>query len=63
ERAKQLSVEELRELPQIKKALLEGKEQAALYGEELEAKYGNLRLKKFVVAALGFERVCFEEVE
>ncbi|MEA1922780.1 MAG: AAA family ATPase [Pseudomonadota bacterium] len=63
ERAKQLSVEELRELPEIKKALLEGKEQAALYGEKLEAKYGNLRLKKFVVAALGFERVCFEEVE
>ncbi|MEA1923411.1 MAG: AAA family ATPase [Pseudomonadota bacterium] len=62
EQAKQLSVDELCKLPEIKKALAEGKSQTALYGNKLEAKYGNLRLKKFVVAALGFERVCFEKI-
>ena len=62
EQAKQLSEESLYGMPEIKKALGEGGRQAALYSKKLENKYGHLRLKKFVVAALGFERVCFENI-
>jgi len=31
------------------------------YGKKLEQKHGDLRLQKFVVAALGFEGVCFKD--
>ena len=60
EQAKQLSEDELYNMPEIKKALEEGENQITLYGKKLDDKYGNLRLKKFVVTALGFERVCFK---
>ena len=63
EEAKQLPKERLQHLPQIKKAFAEGRQQVTLYAEALDDKYGNLRLKKFVVTALGFERVCFEQVD
>jgi hypothetical protein len=59
EQARQLPEDELCGMPKIKKALEEGKQQVALYGKKLDDKYGNLRLKKFVVTALGFERVCW----
>ena len=60
--AKALSEDDLYHLPEIKAAFLEGETQAVQYGNTLEAKYGNLRLKKFVVVSLGFERVCFKIV-
>ena len=60
--AEKLSGDELYNMPQIKRALADGEEQVAEYGMSLEKKYGNLRLKKFVVAALGFERVCWRLV-
>ena len=62
EEAKQLSREALYGLPQIKNALDEGENQVTHYGKQLDGKYGNLRLQKFVVAALGFERVCFKKI-
>ena len=62
EQARQLQEDELYCMPNIKKALEEGGRQVALYGKKLDDKYGNLRLKKFVVTALGFERVCFEKI-
>jgi hypothetical protein len=40
----------------------DGKKQVRAYGKQLEQRHGNLRLKKFVVVALGFERVCFSSV-
>jgi len=62
-KAKQLPKESLHQLPQIKKAFAEGRQQVIHYAKALDNKYGNLRLKKFVVTALGFERVCFEQVD
>ena len=62
EDAKQLPKDELYNMPEIKKALEEGEKQVVLYGKKLDDKYGNLRLKKFVVTALGFERVCFKKI-
>jgi len=58
---RQLSEKEIFDMPQVKEALKEGQEQVVAYGESLQEKYGNLRLQKFVVASLGFERVCFRK--
>ncbi len=58
EEAAKLSKEDLYNIPAIKKAIEAGKEQADDYGKKLDEKYDNLHLKKFVVASLGFERVC-----
>ncbi|MBF0200862.1 MAG: AAA family ATPase [Desulfamplus sp.] len=62
EEAKNLSKNVLYQLPSIKSALEAGQRQVLEYGRKLDEKYGNLRLKKFVVVALGFERVCFTKV-
>ena len=62
ESAKQLSNKELLAIPEIKKALDDGEHQVIRYGKQLDDKYGNLRLKKYVVAALGFERICFRAI-
>ncbi|MCK5679395.1 hypothetical protein KAI46_01120, partial [bacterium] len=63
EEAKQLATDKLHNLPQIKHAFTVGRQQVARYAKALDNKYGNLRLQKFVVTALGFERVCFEAVD
>jgi len=62
EQAKQLPKDELYNMPKIKKAFEESEQQVTLYAKELDDKYGNMRLKKFVVTALGFERVCFKKI-
>ncbi|MGD9732694.1 MAG: AAA family ATPase [Desulfamplus sp.] len=61
--AKALKEDELYEIPQIIKQLEDAGKQASEYGKHLEEKYENLRLHKFVVVALGFERVCFRKIE
>ena len=43
----------------VKHALEEGTAQVMDYGCRLGGRYRDLRLKKFVVTALGFERICF----
>ncbi|MEA3417389.1 MAG: AAA family ATPase, partial [Thermodesulfobacteriota bacterium] len=57
-----LTDDELRLIPEIAKQIKDGEKQAQKYGKKLEQKYGNLRLQKFVVVALGFERVCFRKI-
>ena len=53
---------ELHLIPEIAKQMDDGKKQVKDYGKKLEQRHGNLRLKRFVVVALGFERVCFSSV-
>jgi hypothetical protein len=60
DQARGLSEEELSLIPEIAAQMKKGEKQVKEYGEKLESKYGNLRLQKFVVVALGFERVCFK---
>ena len=50
---------ELYSQPMVKHALEEGTAQVMDYGRRLADRYLDLRLKKFVVTALGFERICF----
>jgi len=61
--AKKISVDELYKIPQIASELKNGEKQVLDYGKKLNNKYGNLRLKKFVVVSLGFERVCYKIIE
>ncbi|MCD4764634.1 MAG: ATP-binding protein [Desulfobacterales bacterium] len=63
EQARELSEDELRRIPEIVKQMEDGEKQVKEYGEKLEQKHGNLRLQKFVVVALGFERVCFSKLK
>ena len=63
DQAKQFSENELRQIPEIAKLMEDGEKQVKEYGEQLEQRYGNLRLQKFVVVALGFERVCFRKLK
>jgi len=61
--AEKLPKEGLYNIPEIKNALDQGKQQVVDYGKKLDEKYGNLRLKKFVVVSLGFERVCYKRIK
>ncbi len=54
-----MALDELYTFPAVAKALKDGKAQAIDYGDRLARKYRDLKLKTFVVASLGFERICF----
>jgi len=54
-----MSPAESHALPLVIQAMDEGRAQVMDYGRRLADRYRNLRLKKFVVTALGFERICF----
>ena len=62
EKARKLNIEELRSIPAMQTKMKEAKNQARKYGDALEKKYDNLRLKRYAVVSLGFERVCWETV-
>jgi hypothetical protein len=57
EQAKNLSREELEALPEMQIKMKEALERLTNYGDVLEQKYKNLRLKRFSVVSLGFERL------
>ena len=66
EQARGLSREELEKLPEMRAKMQEAQKRLKVYGDALEQKYKNLRLKRFAVVSLGFERlwakaVCKEE--
>ncbi len=61
DQAAELTEDKLCRIPEIAKQIKDGEKQVKEYGKKLEQKYGNLRLQKFVVVALGFERVCFRK--
>jgi len=63
DKIQKLSEDELMLIPEIINQIKDGENQVQEYGNKLEQKYGNLRLQKFVVVALGFERVCFKKLE
>ena len=60
EGAARLTEDELKALPAMKKAMEEGTAQVLAYGAHLKQRHPELRLKSFVVTALGFERLCWE---
>jgi len=62
EKARRMSIDELRTLSAMKHRMIAARGQAERYGDELEKKYGSLRLRRFAVVSLGFERIWWEEV-
>jgi hypothetical protein len=63
EQAKSLNFSELTELPQMQDKMKEAKERLARYGDALNHKYQNLRLKSYAVVSLGFEKLWAENYE
>ncbi len=64
EQARNLSMQELQNLPSMITRMKEAREQLKRYGDALEKKYGDaLRLRRYAVAALGFERLWVEELK
>ena len=63
DKVQKLSEDELMLIPEIANKMKDGAKQVQEYGKKLEEKYGNLRLQKFVVVAIGFERVCFKKLD
>jgi hypothetical protein len=62
EAARELSPEGLREIPAMVSEMEAARDQLRRYGDALEQKHGNLRLRRFAVVSLGFERIWWEEV-
>ncbi len=64
ERARALSVEELQNFRPMSAEMKTARKQLKRYGDALEKKYGDmLRLRRYAVVALGFERLWWEEVK
>jgi hypothetical protein len=57
EEARALTKDGLGKLPEMRAKMKEANERIAVYGDLLEKKYKNLRLKRFSVVSLGFERL------
>jgi len=62
DQARKLSEDKLCLIPEILRQMEDGIKQVKEYGKKLEQRHGNLRLQKFVVVALGFERICFSKI-
>ncbi|SLM30805.1 AAA-ATPase-like protein (fragment) [Desulfamplus magnetovallimortis] len=63
EDARKLSFSEVAALPEVKSAMGEAEKQVKSYRKTLMARYSDLRLKSFVVTALGFDRISWREVK
>ncbi len=62
EEAKGLSAEAMHSLPKIRSAMEEARIQVKTYGDALDRRYKNLRLRRYAVVSLGFERIWWDEV-
>lgn len=65
EQVKALSVEELQNLPKIGDAMIDAVEQVKGYSKILNERYSaaDFRLKCFAVVSLGFDRLCWKEID
>ena len=64
EKARQMSIEEIKALEPVKQKLAESKKQLLDYQSRLASKYGDLlRLQLISVVAVGFERVVWCPVQ
>ena len=63
EKARGLSMKDLQAIPAMQAKMKEAKKQVKQYGDTLEQKYNDLRLNRYAVVSLGFERLCRQEVK
>ncbi len=62
EQARTAPLKTLQQLPLMRQGMEQAQKQAKDYGDALSRKYADLRLKRFAVVALGFERLWWEIV-
>lgn len=60
EEARGLSMEELLAIPAMQAKMKEAEKQVKQYGNALEQKYGDLRLNRYGVVSIGFERLLWQ---
>lgn len=63
EQARKLTSAELQALPSMAKEMAEAEGQVTEYGDRLEKRHGNSRLRRYAVVSLGFERIWWAEVK
>ena len=63
EEARGLSMKDLQAIPAMRAKMKEAKKQVKQYGDALEQKYDDLRLNRYAVVSLGFERLWWQEVK
>jgi len=63
EEARGLSMKDLQAIPAMQAKMKEAKKQVKQYGDTLEQKYDDLRLNRYAVVSLGFERLWWQEVK
>ena len=63
EEARKLDRDRLGSLPQMAREIDDAKAQLKKYGAALEKRHDDLRLRKYAVVSLGFERIWWQEVE
>ena len=62
EKAKEMSIDELKDLPGVKSKFSEAQKKLEQYSDILRQKYGNLlRLHNYAVVSIGFDRVVWQE--
>jgi len=63
EKARSMSLKEIKALPEVKQKLTEGKAQLLDYEKRLKSKYSdNLQIQTITVVALGFERLVWDRL-
>ena len=62
EQARKLSRTELHALPRMTREMTQARAQVNDYGNRLEKRYDNIRLRRYTVVSLGFERIWWTEV-
>ncbi|MDM8524020.1 hypothetical protein QUF80_11690 [Desulfococcaceae bacterium HSG8] len=60
--ARESDAEALREIPAMKSEMESAEKQVREYGDALERKYDEIRLKRYAVVSLGFERLWWKEI-
>ncbi len=63
EKARQMSIEDIKALPEVQQKFTDGKTQLVDYQKRLQRKYSDdLQIQAIAVVALGFERVVWERL-
>ena len=62
EKARNLGDKALREIPDVNAEMENAEDQVRKYGDALEHKYDEIRLRRYAVVSLGFERLWWKEV-
>ncbi|MEA3385048.1 MAG: PD-(D/E)XK nuclease domain-containing protein [Thermodesulfobacteriota bacterium] len=60
EEARELSMEDLEAIPAMQAKMKEAKKQVKQYGNAMEQEYNDLRLNRYAVVSLGFERLLWQ---